>query len=187
MSADDSASVFCFRPQRLAVNLIGTASPSSLPTNAASAPAAACSAPALPLGPCPVCPRLAQEFEPYRLANYWKAMHHGALQRLAEAQQERAQTQAKLRLRAQQLCGRQTETSAATTATTATAKVRAGRQRGQQRGWPGPGRRDPSHLPVVVEDQEIPGTPVYGHGCGRPFAPLSGTEDATILEIEVKA
>ena len=36
----------------------------------AAPPIPTCSAPSLPDGPCPVCPRLAQEFEPWRQAGY---------------------------------------------------------------------------------------------------------------------
>jgi transposase len=149
----------------------------------------ACSAPPIPDGPCPVCPRLAQEFEPWRQASYWKAMHDRALQREVGLKQRIAELEALVRLREQQLFGRKTETSAATptnsTPTNGTAPPR--RRRGQQRGQKGPSRRDYSHLPVVPEDQEIPGDRCCCQRCGRPFAPVSGTEDSTILEVEVKA
>src|SRR3954454_13302882 len=85
----------------------------------AAAPHLACSAPPLPDGPCPVCPRLAQEFEPWRQAGYWKAMHdravERAVQREALLQQEVEHPRAHLRLREQQLCGRKAETRAAAT------------------------------------------------------------------------
>jgi transposase len=42
-------------------------------------------------------------------------------------------------------------------------------------------------LPAVVEEHEIPGDQCYCRNCGRPFAPASGSEDSTILEVEVKA
>src|SRR5947208_9162556 len=79
----------------------------------AAPPHPACSAPPPPDGPCPVCPRLALEFEPWRQAGYWKAMHDRALQREALLQQEIEQLRAHLRLREQQLFGRKTEASAA--------------------------------------------------------------------------
>ena len=148
----------------------------------------ACSAPPLPDGPCPVCPRLAVEFEPWRQAGYWKALHQRAVEREALLRQENEQLRAQLRLREQQLFGRKTETSAATTPTaTPPPDARPRRPRGQQRGHKGPRRRDYSHLPVVTEEHEIPGDDCCCSGCGRPFAPVSGTEDSTILEIEVKA
>lgn len=147
-------------------------------------PPRVCSAPPLPDGPCPVCPHLAQEFEPWRQAGYWKSMHDRACQREALVRAENEQLRAQLRLREQQLFGRKTETSAATT-TAITPPPR--RHRGQQPGRPGPGRRAHAHLPVVLEEREIPGDQCCCRQCGRPFAPVSGTEDSTLLEVEVKA
>jgi transposase len=153
------------------------------------AAAPACSAPPIPDGPCPVCPRLAQEFEPWRQASYWKALHDRALQREALLKQEIEQLRAQLRLREQQLFGRKAEGSAAAApaATPTGAAVPLQRRRGQQPGRPGPQRRDYSHLPAVVEDHEIPRDECCCQRCGRPFAPVSGTEEATILEVTVKA
>jgi transposase len=145
-----------------------------------------CSALPIPDGPCPVCPRLAQEFEPWRQASYWKALHERAVQREALLRQELEQLRARLRLREQQLFGRKAETPAATTTTTPRNDPPR-RRRGQQPGHRGPRRRDYSHLPAVVEDHEIPGAQCCCRRCGRPFAPVSGTEDSTILEVEVQA
>jgi transposase len=47
--------------------------------------------------------------------------------------------------------------------------------------------RDYSHLPVVVEERALPGDQCCCRRCGRPFAPVSGTEDSTILEVAVRA
>src|SRR6266540_3273936 len=151
----------------------------------AADPPPACFAPPIPDRPCPVCPRLAQEFEPWRQASYWKAMHDRAAQREALLKQEVEQLRAQLRLREQQLFGRKAETTAATTPTRRDDLPR--RPRGQQRGRQGPRRRDYSHLPAVIEGREIPGDACCCRRCGRPFAPVSGTEDSTILEVEVKA
>src|SRR2546429_4491127 len=107
----------------------------SLPT-APSSPA--CAAPPLPEGPCPVCPRLAQEFEPWRQAGYWKALHDRAVQREALLKQEIEQLRAQLRLREQQLFGRKAETGAATTPTATRPDDPPRRPRGQQRGQKGP-------------------------------------------------
>jgi transposase len=150
-------------------------------------PSPACSAPPIPDGPCPVCPRLAQEFEPWRQAGYWKALHDRAVQREALLKQENEQLRAQLRLREQQLFGRKAETAAATTSTTTRSPDQPRRPRGQQPGKKGPLRRNYSHLPAVVEEREIPGAECSCRRCGRPFAPVSGTEDSTILEIGVKA
>jgi transposase len=114
-------------------------------------------------------------------------MHDRAVQREALLKQEIEQLRAQLRLREQQLFGRKTETTAATTPTTTRRDDPPRRPRGQQRGHPGPRRRDYSHLPAVIEGRELPGDQCCCRRCGRPFAPVSGTEDSTILEIEVKA
>ncbi len=123
------------------------------------------------------------------MANYYKAMFHAARQREAALQTENEQLRAQLRLREQQLFGRKTEATATTTPTATTTRPEAPprRPRGQQRGHKGPRRRNYSHLPVAVEEHGIPGDQCYCQDCGRPFAPVSGTEDSTILEVEVKA
>src|SRR5947208_14883838 len=87
-----------------------------------------CSAPPIPQGPCPVCPRLAQEFEPWRQAAYYKAMLDRAVAREALLKDEVASLQAQLRLREQQLFGRKADTSA--TASGAARADRSPRPRG---------------------------------------------------------
>src|SRR5512133_715207 len=86
------------------------ASPVSLPARPSDTPT--CSAPPIPQGPCPVCPRLAQEFEPWRQAAYYKAMLERAVAREAQLKQEIALLQAQLRLREQQLFGRKADSTA---------------------------------------------------------------------------
>lgn len=148
-------------------------------------PVAVCSAPPLPDGPCPVCPRLAVEFEPYRLAGYWKRMHERALIREAGLQAEVESLRAQLRLRDQQLFGRKSE--AGTAGTEASPSVKSTKPRGQQPGQPGPKRRDHSRLPAVEEIVDLPAEQRHCSGCGLPFEPFAGTEDGEVLEIEVKA
>lgn len=114
------------------------AAPVALPT---------CSAPPIPQGPCPVCPRLAQEFEPWRQAAYWQAMHQRAVQREKLLHDENEQLHARIRFLEQQLFGRKADST--TTAEDSPRPDRTARPRGQQRGKPGPQRRDYSHLPTV--------------------------------------
>src|SRR3954454_16568035 len=83
------------------------------PPPALSSALPTCSAPPLPTAPCPVCPRLAAEFEPWRQAGYWKGMHERAVEREKLLKEEIARLQAQLRLREQQLFGRKTEAGAA--------------------------------------------------------------------------
>jgi transposase len=185
---DGSDSIFCFTPLRVTVSELdrlraAPPAPEPLPDHV-------CSAPAIPLGPCPVCPRLEQEFEPWRQAAYWRAMHRRALEREVQLEAEVARLQALLRMREQQLFGRKSETAAATAPSapdTARADTPPRRPRGQQRGTPGPKRRDHSHLPAVVEDHDLPSDQCRCSQCGQPFADFPGTEDSEILEVEVRA
>lgn len=164
------------------------AEPTRLPLPVASLAAApmVCSAATPDLGPCPVCPHLAERFEPFRRAAYWEAMHHKAILREAQLQLRIDQLEAKLRLREQQLFGTKTESSTgqnpAPTATRPTAKPK-----GQQRGKPSPKRRDHSHLPAVEEIIELPHPRQHCSCCGSPFEPFPGTEDSEVLEVEVQA
>jgi transposase len=127
------------------------------------------------------------EFEPWRQASYWKAMHDRALQREALLQRRVAELEAQLRLREQQLFGRKTEARTATALTPIPTAAAARRRRGQQPGRPGPRRRDYRHLPAVPEERELPAPQCCCRRCGRPFAPVGGTADSTILEVEVQA
>src|SRR5512135_1021202 len=144
-----------------------------------------CSTPPIPQGPCPVCPRLAQEFEPWRQAASYKAMLDRAVAREAQLHQEIARLQAQLRLREQQLFGRKADSTA--TAEGAARPDRTPRPRGQQRGKPGPKRRDYSHLPAIEQVVELPPEPQCWEHCGRSFASFPGTDDTTVLEVEVRA
>jgi transposase len=147
--------------------------------------ATACSAAPLPQGPCPVCPHLAERFEPYRQAAYWKRMHELALARQAELRAENESLRAQLRLREQQLFG--TKSEAGTAGSEASPAAKPGKPRGQRPGKPGPGRRDHSRLPATEEVIDLPDGQRHCSGCGLPFAPFAGTEDGEILEVEVQA
>src|ERR1700733_1815171 len=154
---DGSASIFCFTPLRVTASELDQLRATPSPAESSSGPV--CSAPPIPHGPCPVCPRLEQEFEPWRQAAYWKAMHRRALQREAQLKAEVDRLQALVRLREQQLFGRKTETAAATAPAVPDplrADAPARRRRGQQRGRPGPRRRDYSQLPADPEDHVLP-------------------------------
>jgi transposase len=142
-------------------------------------------------GPCPVCPHLAERFEPFRRAAYWEAMHHKALDRERELQAENQQLQARIRYLEQQLYGKKSESAKSSTHDVAPTanfpRAAAKRPRGQQRGKPGPTRRDHSHLPAVEEVLERSGDQLCCSCCGLPFETFPGTEDSEILELDVKA
>ncbi len=145
----------------------------------------ACSAPPIPQGPCPVCPRLDQEFEPWRQAAYWQAMHQRAVQREKILHEENEQLQARIRFLEQQLFGRKTDST--TTAASSPRPDRTPQPRGQQRGNPGPQRRDYSHLLAVEQIVELPTEQQCCARCGQPFASFPGTDDTTVLEVDVRA
>src|SRR5512144_1055070 len=185
---DGSASIFCFTPTRVTVSELDRLRAAPPPPE--SSPGPVCSAPPIPHGPCPVCPRLEQEFEPWRQAAYWRSMHRQALEREAQLQAEVDRLQALLRLREQQLFGRKTEAGAATAPTVPPANPGTApprRKRGPQRGRTGPKRRDQSHLPAVVGDHELPPEQCRCSRCGQPFDDFPGTEDSLILEVEARA
>jgi transposase len=109
---------------------------------------------------------------------------------VAKLEVENEQLKAKLRLREQQLFGRKTESLAAAAPAVPNRLITdtpTPRPRGQQRGRPGPKRRDYSHLVAVEDPQVLPPDKCRCSRCGQPFADFPGTEDSVILEIEVKA
>jgi transposase len=159
--------------------------PTRLPLVVESPSSLCCSASDPQDGPCPVCPHLAERFEPFRRAAYWEAMHHKALLRQSDLEARIAELEAKLRLREQQLFGRKSEArgKASEAIPTPTPK----KPRGQQSGNPSPARRDYSHLPDVEEVVELPPQEQRCSCCGLPFEPFPGTEDSEVLEVDVKA
>jgi transposase len=108
-----------------------------------------------------------------------------AVAREARLKEEVASLQAQLRLREQQLFGRKADST--TSAEGLARPARSPRPRGQQPGKPGPKRRDYSHLPAVEQVLELPPEHQRCSGCGQPLAPFPGTDDTTVLEIEVRA
>ena len=181
---DGSASIFCFTPLRVTISELDRLRAESAQSD--SSPGSPCTAPAMPHGPCPVCPRLEQEFEPWRQAAYWQGMHRRALDREAKLKAEVQRLKALVRLREQQLFGRKSETAAATEST-APPQTPPRQPRGQQPGKPGPKRRDYSHLPAVIEDVVLPPDQCRCSQCGQPFDDFPGTEDSIILEVDVRA
>jgi len=61
------------------------------------------------------------------------------------------------------------------------------RVRGQQRGQPGHGRVQLTHLPAVTEVVDLPESDKCCPCCKLPLASFPGTEDSEVIEIDVKA
>src|SRR6516162_5442647 len=198
MTTEKVAEVFVGKPQRVSLAELdrrrdeeAAGGPAATPA-ATALPTLACSAPAMPQGPCPVCPRLAVEFEPWRAAAYWKSMHERAKEREHLLQQQNQQLEARIRYLEQQLYGKKSESaksndSLATAQAAKTPGATAPRRRGQQRGKPGPTRRDYSHLPAEEEFCDLAEADKKCPCCGLPLESFPGTQDSTVLEIDVRA
>lgn len=143
------------------------------------------------MGPCPVCPLLDEQIRATREVAYWRALHRRAVERETKLKQRLAELEAKLRLREQQLFGRKTETSSSAplppTSAPPTGEPAARRPRGQQTGQAGHGRRNYRQLPARIEDAQLSGADCCCPQCQLPFQPIGGTEDSTVLEIDVRA
>jgi transposase len=204
MSENLSASVFCFTPQRVPVNQLSGAIPLPVCDSSVDDPlpggpppcllnAPPCSAVPLPSEPCPVCPRLQANYDAYRDLGYYRSAFERVKARERDLKLENAHLQARIRQLEQRLFGRKSESATATAsampsppaAPTQTPLKR--RRRGQQPGKRGPKRRDYSHLPVVEEFHDLPAGERHCQQCGQVFTPFPGTEDSTVLEIEVRA
>jgi transposase len=198
------AEVFCCTPLRVTLaecDRLQTLASAPAPPPAPTPGAATAAAPLrLPRCPNPDCPHRQELLAQRQQAGYWKRMHERARAREATLQDEIAVLQAKLRQREQQLFGRKAETTttaavppalppgaAAAAANPVPTMPPKPRPRGQQPGSTGHKRRDYSHLPAREEIFDLPQDQQRCAACGLPFAPFPGTEDVTILEVEVRA
>jgi transposase len=204
MLEDMVASVFCFTPQRVPVNQLSGKVPLPVCAPSADEPppgepppcplkTPSSSAAPLPSEPCPVCPRLLANYDAYRDLGYYRNAFERAKAREQELARENAQLQARIRQLEQRIFGRKTESATAAASAMPSLPANAPatppkrRRRGQQPGKRGPKRRDYSHLPVVEEFHDLPADQQHCRQCGQAFTPFPGTEDSTVLEIEVRA
>src|SRR3954470_3900280 len=123
---------------------------------------------------------------------YWKSRHRDALDRVAALERKLEQLEGEKRQLQADLFGRRSEGQPGTDRSNDLEDPqddsrRPKRNRGQQPGNPGPKRRDYSHLPVREDWVELPPEQSVCPCCGLPLAPLSDTEDAEQIEIEVSA
>ena len=120
-------------------------------------------------------------------------MHERAKEREHLLQQENQQFEARIRYLEQQLYGKKNESAkskdslAAAAQAAKTPGATAARLRGQQRDKPGPTRRDYSHLPAEEEFCDLAEADKKCPCCGLPFEAFPGTQDSTVLEIDVRA
>ena len=115
-------------------------------------------------------------------------MHQKALERERLLKEEKQQLQARIRYLEQQLYGKKSESAKPKDSLgpdpaqpASTPQAVPVRPRGQQRGKPGPTRRDYSHLPFEDEFHELADADKKCPCCGLPFESFPGTQDSTIL------
>ena len=149
--------------------------------------------------PCsnPDCPHRRDANILRQQTGYWQSQHQRAIARQHELQAEIDQLKALLRQREQQLFGRKSEASTSSTPlpvlssqaspTSEISQPAKRRSRGQQPGSKGHQRRDYSLLPVREEILDLPEDKRQCSSCGLSFASFPGTEDTSVLEIEVRA
>jgi transposase len=122
-------------------------------------------------------------------AHYWQAQHRRAVERETKLEEQIQILQAEIREWKRRTFGRKTETGSATQpqATNTPPTPPKPRRRGQQPRSKGHGRRQHEHLPAREEVCELPEEQRCCPQCRQPFEEIAGTNDGTILEIEVKA
>ena len=132
---------------------------------------------------------LTQEVVQYKQqAHYWEAQFGQLKSReeLLKAKLEELRSQ--LRKREQQLFGKKSEKSTSKQDQFNDSKRQNKKNRGQQTGSTGHGKRDYSHLPAVEETVGLLEQDAFCPCCGLPYEELFESEDSEILEvINVKA
>jgi chromosome segregation ATPase len=125
-------------------------------------------------------------------AGYWRSRHRDALDRITALEQKVEQLEGEKRQLQADLFGRRSETPPRNERANHLDDPQDDsqgprRKRGQQPENSGPKRRDYSHLPVREEVRALPPEHCVCPHCGQPLLPLSATEDAEQIEIEVRA
>jgi transposase len=120
-------------------------------------------------------------------AGYWQSRHADAVRRIAALEQENAHLRGENRKLQDQLFARKSEKQPGRDRSNElddpSATPSKPRPRGQQRGRPGPQRRDYSHLPVREQTVELPQAERVCPRCGRPLN-ACGSETSEQIEIE---
>ena len=123
-------------------------------------------------------------------AGYWKSQHFRQAQRLKELEQEVEHLRGQNRKLQDQLFGRKSEKGTRQDRSNDLDdphEPKTKRSRGQQRGKPGPQRRDYSHLLAQEDWVALPPDQCQCPRCGAPVVEGGGSEDSELIEIDVRA
>lgn len=124
-------------------------------------------------------------------ASYWKALHSRQKIEIKALRQELEQSHAKIKDLTQRLYGKKSEKGTTKQESIPTESPNDSKPkpkpRGQQKGSKGHGRTDRPDLPVVEEFRDVLPEDQQCSCCGKPYTPLTQTEDSKIIEVHVKA
>jgi transposase len=120
---------------------------------------------------------------------YYKKMHERACEREQKLKEEVEELKAKLKLRERELFARKSHRGKGSKGHKAAqgASAEPKRPRGHQRGAPGHGRKDYSHLAVEEEWVGLDEDACCCPHCGLPFEEAGGSEDSEQVEVQVRA
>ena len=153
----------------------------------------------VPCTQCPALQRLVRELGELRRevselrcdVGYWKSRHADMRKRNAQLSEDLQQAQGQIRSLQDKLFGRKSEKSARSDRSNDLFDPEevppAVKRRGAQPGHAGHDRRDYSQLPIEEEFVPLPAESLACPICGKPATMMSSTEDAELLEIEVRA
>lgn len=118
-------------------------------------------------------------------AHYWRRQHERLLERESALKAEVEAHQATIRDLQQRLYGTKSEQSRGPDGA-GVSRGASPRKRGHQPGSPGHGRSDRAALPVVAEVHDLSETAKHCPACGASFLPFPGTEESSIIEVQVQ-
>jgi len=137
---------------------------------------------------CAGCPLKQRNYQLRAEYGYWKKQHERACEREAELEKQNKELKARIRYLTHHLYGRKTEKN--NKSSDKDKKITEDKKKKKQGHQPGSSqhpRRDHDNLPAISETYDLDEDQKICSCCGLPFEKLPGTEDSTIIEIEVKA
>ena len=135
---------------------------------------------------CSECPLQKETNKLRSEVGYWRSMHRKAKEREAVLRKENKDLKAKVRLRERQLFGDKSEQSKGENEHLPEENNEK-KNRGQQKGAPGHGRKKHKNLSVVDEFYDLPEEEKVCECCGLPFEEFSTTEQSEVVEIDIRA